>query len=184
MKKQIFLLLFITTILSAAAQNKIIFPGLTEVQKQKLLTTKIPVPLPTWIPKGFVVTYIIANTGRSVKIENKILTITYDKKLDNGSLQFKIDAGFEGLGDLPYEGGERIKSKVGDVYLYYEPNDEDTRGKKTIEYGFIQTEWFDIKNLAFHVVFTQSKDKIANRTSPKISKADAKKILQSMQVLK
>lgn len=34
MKKQIFLLLFITTILSAAAQNKIIFPGLTEAQKQ------------------------------------------------------------------------------------------------------------------------------------------------------
>jgi hypothetical protein len=105
--------------------------------------------------------------------------------LANGQkLHFKIDAGFDGIGDLMYEGGESIKSKAGEIWLYYEPYDEDMEGRKTKQHGFIQTEWFDVKGIAFHVVFIQSENEGLNKRLPKISKADAKKILQSMQVLK
>lgn len=185
MKKQICLLIFISISISALTQNKTIFPGLSEAQKQKLLSTKTSIPLPTWIPEGFSVINIVNKTGKSVKIENKVLTITYGKKLPNGHvLKFKIDTGFDGLGDLPYEGGESIKSKAGDIWLYYEPYDEDMDGKKIKQTGFIQTEWFEVKDLNFHVVFIQSENESLNRKLPKISKADVKKILQSMQVFK
>ena len=184
MRKQIFVLLLLLTCATGFTQT--IFPGLSETQKQKLLSTKIPMPLPTWIPEEYSVTNIITKTGKSVKIENKILTITYGKKLPNGRmLEFKIDAGFDGIGDLMYEGGERVKSKVGDIWLFYEPYDEDMDGKKTKVFGLIMTEWIDIKNLAFHVVFSADREnQKLNRTKPKISKADAKKVLQSMEILK
>lgn len=185
MKKQIYLLIFILIPLLTFAQNKTVFPGLTESQKQKLLGTKIPMPLPTWIPGGFSVINIVNKTAKSIKIENKVLTITYGKKLANGHvLKFKIDAGFDGLGDLPYQGGESIKSKLGDIWLYYEPIEEIDDGRKVKYIGFIQTEWFQVKGLDFHVVFIQNEDDDVNKRLPKITKADAKKILQSMQVLK
>jgi hypothetical protein len=185
MKNRIILCLLIWGINSASAQTNTVFPGLSAAQKQKILQTKIAVPLPTWIPAGFSVTNIVAKIYKSIKIENKILTITYGKKLvNNHVLQFKIDAGFDGLGDLPYEGGESIKSKIGDIWLYYEPFEEDMDGRKVKQSGFIQTEWFDVYDLAFHVVFIQSENESLNKKLPKISKADVKKILQSMQVLK
>jgi hypothetical protein len=183
MKKQICLLLLLG--IATLAFSQTIFPGLSEVQKKKLLSTRIAVPLPTWIPTGFSVTNIVTKTGNPVKIEDKVLTITYGKKLANGHvLKFKIDAGFDGLGDLPYEGGESVKSKIGDIWLYYEPIEEIDDGRKIKYIGFIQTEWFDVKDLAFHVVFIQSENESLNKKLPKISKADAKKILQSIQVLK
>lgn len=52
----------------AFAQSNIVFPGLTEVQKQQLVSTKIPLPLPTWIPDGFSVTSIVTKTGKSIKL--------------------------------------------------------------------------------------------------------------------
>ena len=186
MKKIIYLILFIISAISVSAQNKIIFPGLSEIQLQKIVNTKIPVPLPTWIPDGFSVTNIITQTGRHVKLENKIFTITYSKKSSDGKLlEFKIEAGFEGIGDLPYEGGELIKSKAGNIYLFYEPFEEDMNGKKIKTSGLIMTEWFSVHNLAFDVVFSSpGQNETINKTKPKISKTDAKKILQSMQVLK
>ena len=66
--------MFVVITMSSVAQSKIAFPGLTEVQKQQLVNTKIPIPLPTWIPDGFAVTRIITNTGKSIKPENKIYT--------------------------------------------------------------------------------------------------------------
>lgn len=183
MKKQICLLIFFVITITSFAQT--IFPGLSKAQKQQILNTKISVPLPTWIPKGFVVTNVLAKTGKSVKPENKVLTITYNKKLDNGSLEFEIAAGFEGLGDLPYEDGETIKSNVGSIYLFYEPFEEDMNGKKVKAVGFLMTEWFRINQLAFHVSSdAKSSTKNYRNTNSKISKAEIKKILQSMQVLK
>ena len=186
MKKIFFLLMFITSSMLSFAQSNIIFPGLTEVQKQKLLNTKIAIPLPTWIPDGFAVTNMVTKTGKSIKVEDKIYTVTYGKKLSNGnSLKFSVDAGFDGLGDLPYEGSETIKSKVGDIYLYYEPYEEDMNGKKVKAFGFIMTEWFNVNKLAFHAYFnSQNPNDKPDPTKPKISKADVKKILHSMQVLK
>lgn len=184
MKKQICMLLSFFIMAAAFAQT--VVPGLSEPQKQQLLNTKIALPLPTWVPEGYTVTHIVTKTGRQVKIENKVLTITYGKKLLNGKKEeFKIDAGFEGLGDLPYEGSTMVKSKVATIYLYYEPYEEDGDNKKIKQYGLIMTEWFYVKNLAFHVVFNPEGDNHKfNKTKSKISKADAIKILQSMQVLK
>ena len=62
MKKLISLLLFVNIYSLPFAQSKNIFPSLNEVQKQKLLSTKIAIPLPTWIPDGFAVTNIITKT--------------------------------------------------------------------------------------------------------------------------
>jgi hypothetical protein len=186
MKKQFLLLLFLAITFSTFAQTKIIFSGITETQKQQLLNTKIAIPLPTWIPDGFAVTKIITKTGKSIKPEDKIYTVTYEKKISSGnSLKFSIDAGFEGLGDLPYEDGEAIKSKVGDIYLYYEPYEEDMNGKKVKAFGFIMTEWFIVNKLSFHAVFnSQNPNDKPDKIKPKISKKDAKKILQSLMVLK
>jgi hypothetical protein len=183
MRKELCLLLLLITSVTAFSQNR--FPGLSGSQKQKLLSTKTPVPLPTWLPAGFGVTNIITKTGKQVKIEDKVLTITYGKKLANGRLlKFKIDAGFDGLGDLPYQGGEAVKSKIGNIWWYYEPIEETDEGRKVKYVGFIQTEWFEVKGLAFHVSFIQSDDDDQNTRLPKISKGDAKKILQSLEVLK
>ncbi|MDQ6722870.1 MAG: hypothetical protein M3Z01_01210, partial [Thermoproteota archaeon] len=94
MKKIIYLILLILSAISVSAQNKIIFPGLSEIQLQKIVNTKIPVPLPTWIPEGYSVTNIITKTGRQVKLENKTFRITYGKKSTDGKLlEFKIEAG-------------------------------------------------------------------------------------------
>lgn len=173
-------LLFIT--LAAQAQ---VFPGLSEKQKQQLLATKTPMPLPTWLPEGYSVTGVITKTGKKVLIQDKVLTITYGKKLANGRMmEFKVDAGFDGIGDLMYTGYEILKSKAGKIYLYYEPYDEDS-GTKKRAYGLIMTEWFDVNNLAFNVVFsTQGENERENKVKPKISKADAKKVLLSMAVLR
>ncbi len=185
MKKQVCFLLFIVSSIITYAQNTNVFPGLTDAQRKKLLSTKIQMPLPTWLPEGFFVTNIVTKTGKSFKPENKVLTITYKKELHNGSLQFKIDAGFEGLGDLSYEDGETVKSKVGNIYLFYEPFEEDMNGKKVKAVGYIITEWFRINHLAFHVTFlSQDPDRKFDNSKPKITKADVKKILQSMQILK
>jgi|GEM_PF-4063550 len=186
MKKQFLQLLFVSLNFSSFAQSKIIFPGITETQKQQLLNTKIHIPLPTWVPDGFAVSKIVTKTGKSIKLEDKIYTVTYTKKLTTGnSLKFSIDAGFEGLGDLPYEDGEAIKSKVGTIYLYYEPFEEDMNGKKVKAFGFIMTEWFRINKLAFHASFnSQNPNDKPDKTKPKISKEDVKKILQSLIVLK
>ena len=78
-----------------------------------------------------------------------------------------------------------IKSKAGNIYLYYEPIEEDINGKKVKAVGFIMTEWFNINKLAFHVSFnSQNPNDKPDNTKPKISKADVKKILQSVEVLK
>lgn len=186
MKKQCLLQLFVAITFSAISQTKIIFPGITETQKQQLLHTKIAIPLPTWIPDGFAVSKIVTKTGKALKLEDKIYTVTYEKKISSAnSLKFSIDAGFEGLGDLPYEDGEAIKSNVGTIYLYYEPYEEDMNGKKVKAFGFIMTEWFIIHKLSFHMSFNSNKpDNKPDNTKPKISKADVKKILQSLMVLK
>lgn len=185
MKKLLFLHTFIVITMLGYTQSSTIFPGLSESQKQQLLNTKIAVPLPTWIPHGFSVTKVVTKTGRSIRIENRILTIVYGRKSGNGSaLEFTIDAGFDGIGSLDYE-GETVKSKAGNITLYYEPYEDIGDNKKVKQWGLIQTEWFDIKNLAFNVNFSaQSINEKLNRTKPKISKTEAKKILQSMHVLK
>ncbi len=184
MKKIFFLSMLM--LVTAAAVSQIIFPGLSEKHKQQLLNTRIAIPLPTWIPDGFAVTNIVTKTRKSIKPEDKIYSVTYEKKLSNGnSLKFSVDAGFDGLGDLPYDGSETIKSKVGNIYLYYEPYEEDMNGKKVKAFGFIMTEWFNINKLAFHLSFnSQNPNDKPDPTKPKISKADVKKILQSMEVLK
>ncbi len=74
---------------------------------------------------------------------------------------------------------------MGDIYLYYEPYEEEMNGKQVKAFGFIMTEWFSVNKLAFHAYFnSQNPNDKPDPTKPKISKVDVKKILQSMQVLK
>src|SRR5688572_12778619 len=112
MKKTLLALLFLYSTLIATAQ---IFPGLKASHKKQLLSSGYKIPMPTYVPAGFIIDTIITKTGKSLKPEDKILFIQYSKKLPDGTYQgFYIDAGFEGLGSLWYN-SETIQSAVGKI---------------------------------------------------------------------
>src|SRR5688572_12559708 len=98
MKKLLLALLFMCSTLFATAQ---VFPALKASHKKQLLATGYKIPVPTYIPKGFVIDTVIAKTGKSVSIQDKVLYIQYSKEMPDGTYQgFYIDAGFDGLGSL------------------------------------------------------------------------------------
>lgn len=165
------------------AQN---FSGLTDLQKAKILKTKVAIPLPTWLPEGFTASTVITRTAKVIPIQDRILSVTYTRKLLRGKVeQFTIEAGFDGIGDMAYENGIIINSGAGKIELYYEPMEEIEGGKKQKVKGLVQTEWFDVKNLAFHVVFSLEPNEEKKSSNAVVTTlANAKKILASIQILK
>ena len=143
-----FLLLVCVGVLSAQAAN---FPGVSAEHFKTLTTAKrsTAIPLPTWVPAGFAVEKIEAKLGPRVSLENKQLVIIYARKLANGKMQrFSLEAGFDGLGGLPYDLTKTIASRVGSIDLMYEPPDLDDSSKKTK--NFAMTEWFKVGRTDFH----------------------------------
>jgi hypothetical protein len=127
------------------------FPGLTPAAKRQLATAKrfTPIALPTWIPSGFEAKRVHMVLGPRVKIEDRQLIVVYSRNLPNGRLQrFAFEAGFDGLGDLMYDGGKKLRTPIGNVWLYYQPKDED--GKKQTD--FAMTEWFNVGRTAWHYI--------------------------------
>jgi len=121
------------------------FPGVSAAQLKQLQAAKrvTALPLPTWIPSGFTLEKVDAKLGTRTKIEDRYLAIVYSKKLANGKKQrFGFEAGFDGIGDLMYDGAKTIPSAFGKIYLLYEPNDPDEAGKKLKNY--VMTEWFTV----------------------------------------
>jgi hypothetical protein len=192
MKTTIFTLIVLTLsfTFSAAAQTPkpstgskasvIRFPGVAQFQLEVLLEAKklTAIPLPTWIPAGFKVSDVKVRLGTEVEIQDRVLTVVYSKKLADGSTQrFAIDAGFDGLGGLPYDVTKVISSGVGKIDLMYEPDDED--GKVT---NFAMTEWFRVGKTDFHYDGMYG-DEPENSTLVMISLADTEKILKSLQKL-
>jgi hypothetical protein len=164
----------------ASAQGEKRFPGVSAAQFQQLRTAKktTPLPLPTWIPAGFKLEKIEMKLGPRVRIENRVLAIVFSRKLPNGKTQrFALEAGFEGLGDLPYDTTSSVRSPIGPIDIAYEPPDLDGEGRK--EKNFVMTHWFNVGKTAFHYdgMYKAEPD---DKTIAMISLADTRKILQSL----
>jgi hypothetical protein len=158
------------------------FPGFTTQQMQQLFKAKkyYPIPLPTWIPAGFKVEEILTLVGPKIKQEDKVLNITYSKKIANGKKQaFTIEAGIDGIGDLPYEHTHIVKTALEEVYLCYEPIDD--AGVKPIK-KYVRTQWFDCDGTAYAYGSVGGMPR-SPAGQVMISIADTKKIIGSLQKL-
>ena len=157
------------------------FPGTTPKQLQQLKTAKLatPVVLPTWLPAGFKLAKIEMKLDRRVPVYDRYLKITYERELTGGATQrFYLEAGFDGLGGLPYDATKSLKTQIGTIDLMYQPNDED--GNKIKNYAI--TEWFNIGRTAFHYVETYE-DEPEQPGRKMLSLADTEKILRSLRRL-
>lgn len=155
------------------------FPGISASQMTTLRAAKrvTPVPLPTWLPEGFAVERIESKLGAKVPLWERALVIVYSRKIAGGKLQrFAIEAGFEGIGDLPYEETSSVRSSVGTIYIAYQPKDED--GKPIRD--FSMTHWFEVGKTPFHYDGMRGY-KEGDKTQVMIPLADTKKILASLQ---
>jgi hypothetical protein len=165
----------------ASAQTERSFPGISTTQMQQLRTAKrwTALPLPTWVPTGFKIEKIKMNLGAKVPIQFRVLEIVYSRRLPNGKLQrFGIEAGFEGIGDLPYEATSSVRSGVGQIDIAYEPPDLDGGGTKTR--GYVVTHWFEVGKTPFHYDGMYGTESEKKRLAM-ISLADTQKILRSLQ---
>ncbi len=174
-----------------------VFPVLKVSEKKQLLATGYKIPVPTYVPKGFVIDTIITKTSKSLEAYDKVLFIQYSKELPDGTYQgFYIDAGFDGLGSLWYK-SETITTGVGKVEMYYQPFEDAEEGQKPEQImDLIGTEWFRVNKVPFHVysivTVTPPEDEEEmeeegeddNRKFVPISKVEFKKILQSLRILK
>ncbi len=182
MKKLIchaFVFAALSVVASGQAEKR--FPGLSAMHAEILQAAKsvTPVPLPTWIPAGFRVEKIVVNLGTEVPIEKQRLEVVYSRRLRDGRFQrFAIVAGFEGLGDLPYDATSTVRSSVGTIELAYEPPDLDDRRRRLK--NFAMTHWFNIGKTAFHYdgMYQSGPD---NKGLAMISLADTQKVLESLQ---
>ena len=158
------------------------FPGFTAFQMKTLLEAKkvTPVALPTWLPAGFKVEKVNMTLGKSVPIQDRVLEIIYVKPLAGGKRhRFAIEAGFDGLGGLPYDVTKTIRSAVGPIDLMYEPPDLED-GTKIRNYSY--TEWFDVSGTAYHYNGMASTEE-GDSSLVMISLADTQKILASIKRL-
>jgi hypothetical protein len=191
MKRLFFSVLLLLITVGAFTQE---FPGLKPAHKKQLLATGIKIPLPTWLPDGFILDTFETKIGKSVRAEDKALYVQYSKKLNDSTWQsFMVEAGFDGPGSLSYE-RDAIQSQVGKIEFYYQPH-EEIDGKKEKQEDLISTEWFEVNKVLFHVLsivsggneFEVLGDEDESETKYNyipLSKEDFKKILQSLQILK
>jgi hypothetical protein len=192
MKKIILLSLLTGLLLSVAAQT---FPGVNADQRKQVLAAGYKIPLPTYLPAGFVMDSMIIKTGKQLKAWDKTIFARYSRRQSDGSWQsFYVEAGFDGIGSLWYD-AETVQSGVGKIDLYYQPmEDEDGDGKKTKLEDMIGTEWFKVGGVEYHVYCytpppaTQEDVNADTVVDPRkykiISKVEFKKILQSLKVFK
>ena len=164
---------------SRAAGSANTFPGLNPAAKQKLAAAKMALAfaLPTWLPEGFKIENVHYRLGSTVPLDQKQFFVVYRRDLPGGKHQsFSLEAGFDGLGDLMYDGARTVKTPIGTVYLIYQPNDEE--GKKLTD--FSMTEWYTIGKTAFHYdgMFGSYDDP---DTHVMIPLADTLKILRSLK---
>ncbi|MBK9529845.1 MAG: hypothetical protein IPO41_16380 [Acidobacteria bacterium] len=159
------------------------FPGIERSDMEQLIAAKqvMSVALPKWLPAGFKLEGIKSRLGRAVAIEDREFIIIYSRKLTSGKTQrFALEAGFDGLGDLMYDGAKILSTPVGKIHLLYEPKDADQNGKKLKNY--VMTEWFNVGKTAFHYIGWYGGEE-DDPDLAMISLADTEKILRSLQKL-
>lgn len=170
---------FLAVVVSGQTESR--FPGVSGINLTILQETKkvMPFALPTWIPPGFRLEKVDVNLGSEVPIEKKVLVMIYSRKLIDGRTQrFALEAGFEGLGDLPYEATSSVRARIGKIDIAYEPADPDEAGKKLR--NFAMTHWFKVGETAFRYDgMYRSRTGTANLAM--ISLEDTRKIVQSLE---
>lgn len=173
---------------NAAAVNAAMkkFPGVPKANMEEMIAAKrvMQIALPTWVPAGFKIEDIKSRIGRGVAIEDREFVIIYSRSLQNGKIQrFAFEAGFDGLGGLPYDVTKVIPSAVGKIDLMYEPKDLDDESKNLKFY--VYTEWYQVGKTAFHYIgyYGSANEEGEDPTMAMISLADTEKILKSLQRL-
>lgn len=158
------------------------FPGIERSDMETLITAKtaVGIALPTWLPKGFTLEKIRSRIGRRVSLDDREFIIIYSRQLPNGKKQrFALEAGFDGLGGLPYDVTKTISSPVGQIDLMYEPPDPDSAQRLR---NFSMTEWFTVGRNAVHYDgMYGSADGDAAQTM--LTLAETEKILRSLNRL-
>lgn len=167
-----------------AAMKK--FPGVPKANMEEMIAAKrvMQIALPTWIPAGFKIEDIKSRIGRGVAIQDREFVIIYSRTLQSGKIQrFAFEAGFDGLGGLPYDVTKVIPSSVGKIDLIYEPKDLDDESK-VLKY-YVYTEWYQVGKTAFHYIgyYGSVNEEGEDPTMAMISRADTEKILKSLQRL-
>lgn len=158
------------------------FPGVDVEHMEQALAAKrvMGVAMPTWLPEGFKLELTKVRLGRGVAIEDREFILIYERKLDTGKVQrFSLEAGFDGLGGLPYDVTKVIPSALGNIDLMYEPMDVD--GDVRLK-NYVMTEWFNVGKTAFHYDGMYGADDDPDNQEM-ISLADTEKIIRSLKKL-
>ena len=187
-----FSLLMISLTVSAQQPSKAVvqaalkkFPGVDTAHMEQMIAAKrvMSIALPTWVPAGFKIEEIKARIGRAVSLEDREFVIIYSRTLQDGKTQrFALEAGFDGLGGLPYDVTKTLRSPVGMIDLMYEPKDYDEDGKpgKKID-NYVYTEWFKVGNRTdWHYIGMYGAPDEGDPGIAMISLADTERILRSM----
>lgn len=126
------------------------FPGVDLATMEQCLAAKrvMGVALPTWLPKGFQLTSTKVRLGRAVALQDREFVVVYRRTLADGKHQsFALEAGFDGLGGLPYDVTKVLSTALGKIDLMYEPIDVD--GGERLK-NYVMTEWFSVGKTPFH----------------------------------
>lgn len=176
--------ILVFTAIAATAQVRSggAFPGVTAAQLKTLKGHKrtVPVVLPTWLPIGFKLEKIHTKLGRNVKVYDREFVLIYSNQTGGKVQRFALEVGFDGLGDLMYDGAKTLKTSLGNIYLLYEPRDPDNDNQKMDNY--VMTEWFPVGNIAYHYVGMYGYED-GDASHVMISLADTERILRSLKRL-
>lgn len=158
------------------------FPGVDTAHMEQMIAAKrvMTIALPTWVPAGFKVEDIKSRIGRAVAIEDREFVVIYSRTLKDGTTQrFALEAGFDGLGGLPYDVTKTLRSPVGTIDLMYEPKDLDDETK--VLKNYVYTEWFKVGNRTdWHYIGMYGAPEEGDPGIAMISLADTERILRSM----
>lgn len=156
------------------------FPGVTPEARKELNAARLSLvfALPSWVPAGFAVTTVESKLGPKVKTEDRQFVVVYSRQLPGGKKQrFALEAGFDGLGDLMYDGARKLVTPIGPLYLVYQPKDED--GKKLLD--FAMTEWFSVGRTAFHYDGMYGIAPEGDASQTMLSLAETERLLKSLR---
>ena len=103
------------------------FPTVPEPYMEAMIAAKrvMSIALPTWLPPGFKFEKLQARIGSEVSLDDREFVVVYSRTQGGKTQRFALEAGFDGLGGLPYDNPKIVRSAVGQIDLYYEPKDLD-----------------------------------------------------------
>ena len=160
------------------------FPTIPEPYMEAMVAAKrvMSIALPTWLPAGFKFEKLQARIGRAVALEDREFVVIYSRTQGGKTQRFALEAGFDGLGGLPYDNPKIIRSAVGEIDLYYEPKDLDDDAK--VLKNYVYTEWFKVRNRTdWHYIGMYGAPEEGDPGIAMISLADTERILKSLQAL-